>query len=98
MAVAPGRPRGGARPGPVAVHDRTGCQIHTSYWPAKLAWLAAGRPDVWHATRRFVSFCDFLYAELLGRPVHASTSTASATGLFDVHARAWDQELVETLG
>jgi gluconokinase len=83
---------------PVVVHDRTGCQIHTSYWPAKLAWLAADRPDVWHATRRFVSFCDFLYAELLGRPVHASTSMASATGLFDVHARAWDQELVETLG
>ncbi len=82
---------------PQAVHDRTGCHIHTSYWPAKLAWLAADRPDVWRATRRFVSFCDFLYAELLGRPVPASTSMASATGLFDLHARAWDHELVETL-
>jgi sugar (pentulose or hexulose) kinase len=27
-----------------------------------------------------------------------STSMASATGLFDLHARAWDQELLETLG
>jgi gluconokinase len=83
---------------PQAVHARTGCHIHTSYWPAKLAWLAADRPEVWRETRRFVSFCDFLYAELLGRPVPASTSIASATGLFDLHARAWDQELLETLG
>ena len=26
-----------------AVQARTGCQIHTSYWPAKLAWLAQDR-------------------------------------------------------
>jgi gluconokinase len=83
---------------PQAVHARTGCHIHPSYWPAKLAWLAADKPEVWRETRRFVSFCDLLYAELLGRPVPASTSMASATGLFDLHARAWDQELLETLG
>jgi gluconokinase len=83
---------------PEAVHARTGCHIHTSYWPAKLAWLAADRPDVWRAARTFVSFGDYLYAQLLGRPVPASTSMASATGLFDLHARAWDEELLETLG
>jgi len=82
---------------PEAVYTRTGCHVHTSYWPAKLAWLAADRPDIWRVTRRFVSFCDYLYAELLGRPVPASTSMASASGLFDLHARAWDQELLETL-
>ncbi len=81
-----------------AVHVRTGCHIHTSYWPAKLAWLAGEQPDVWHSTRSFASFCDFVYAELLGRAVPASTSMASATGLFDLHARAWDQELMTTLG
>jgi gluconokinase len=81
-----------------AVHARTGCHIHTSYWPAKLAWLASEQPDVWRSTHRFVSFCDFLYAELLGRPVPISTSMASATGLFDLHARAWDEELLATLG
>ena len=81
-----------------AVHARTGCHIHTSYWPAKLAWLASEQPDVWRSTHSFASFCDFLYAELLGRPVAASTSMASATGLFDLHARAWDQELLAMLG
>ena len=31
---------------PDEVHHRTGCVLHTSYWPAKLAWLAEEQPDV----------------------------------------------------
>ena len=81
-----------------AVHARTGCHVHTSYWPAKLAWLAAEEPDTFASARRFVSFSDFLSAELLGREVPTSLSMASACGLLDLHARAWDQELLETLG
>jgi gluconokinase len=82
---------------PAAVHDRTGCQVHTSYWPAKLAWLAQAEPDVFRNARRFVSFCDYLYAQLLGRDVPASLSIASATGLLDLHTRAWDDELLQAL-
>jgi gluconokinase len=77
-----------------AVHARTGCHIHTSYWPAKLAWLATRNV---HASK-FVGCSEYLYAQLLGREVPMSTSLASATGLFDLHARAWDQELLATLG
>src|SRR5207247_11417753 len=80
-----------------AVHARTGCHIHTSYWPAKLAWLASAEPAVFSSARRFVSFCDYLYAELLGREVPTSMSIASATGMIELHARAWDQELLTTL-
>jgi gluconokinase len=77
-----------------AVHARTGCHIHTSYWPAKLAWLAKRNL---HASK-FVGFSEYLYGRLLGREVPMSASLASATGLFDLHARAWDQELLATLG
>ena len=77
-----------------AVHARTGCQIHTSYWPAKLAWLAAQNVQA----SKFVGFSEYLYAQLLGREVPISTSLASATGLLDLHARAWDQELLGVLG
>ena len=28
-----------------AVHARTGCMLHWSYWPAKLAWLRRTQPD-----------------------------------------------------
>ena len=81
-----------------AVHARTGCHLHTSYWPAKLAWLAQEQPDVFRNAQRFVSFCDFLYAQLLGRDAPTSLSIASASGMLELHARAWDQELLETLG
>jgi gluconokinase len=81
-----------------AVHSRTGCQIHTSYWPAKLAWLAQEDPDVFRSAHRFVSFCDYLYAQLLGREVPTSIGMASPTGLVDLRTRTWDEELLDTLG
>ena len=81
-----------------AVHERTGCQIHTSYWPAKLAWLAQEEPEVFRSAHRFVSFCDYLYAQLIGREVPTGISIASATGLVDLSTRRWDEELLETLG
>jgi gluconokinase len=81
-----------------AVHSRTGCQIHTSYWPAKLAWLAQEDPDVFRSAHRFVSFCDYLYAQLLGREVPTSIGIASPTGLVDLRTRTWDEELLDTLG
>ena len=80
-----------------AVRVRTGCQIHTSYWPAKLAWLAQQEPQVFRSAHRFVSFCDYLYSQLLGRDVPASISMASPTGLVDLRTRTWDEELLDTL-
>jgi gluconokinase len=77
-----------------AVHARTGCHIHTSYWPAKLAWLASQNVRA----AKFVGFSEYVYAQVLGRDVPMSLSLASATGLLDLHARAWDQELLDTLG
>src|SRR5207248_6083923 len=41
---------------------------------------------------------DHLYAELLGREVPTSMSIASATGMVELHARAWDEELLTILG
>jgi gluconokinase len=81
-----------------AVHLRTGCHIHTSYWPAKLAWLAKEEPETFRAARRFVSFSDYLYLRLLGRETPSSVSMSSGTGLLDLGACRWDEELLQTLG
>jgi gluconokinase len=45
-----------------------------------------------------VSFCDYLYEQVLGRPVPASIAMASPTGLVDLRTRLWDEELLSTLG
>ena len=79
---------------PEAVYTRTGCHVHTSYWPAKLAWLAEQNVRA----SKLVGFSEYLYAQVLGRDVPMSLSLASATGLLDLHARAWDQELLGVLG
>jgi gluconokinase len=34
------------------VHNRTGARFHSSFWPAKLAWLKKDSPLVWKRTAR----------------------------------------------
>jgi gluconokinase len=82
---------------PKRVHARTGCHLHPSYWPAKLAWLAKSEPDVFRRARRFVSFCDYLTMELLGCEPVSSLSMASCTGLLDLNECRWDEELLDAL-
>jgi gluconokinase len=78
---------------PVAVQARTGAYLHPSYWPAKLAWIAEAMPDVYRDAAHFLSFADFLR----GEPA-TSLSLASGTGLLDVTAGDWDDELLGVLG
>jgi len=77
-------------------HARTGCVPHSSYWPAKLLWLAANRPSEFRGTRHFLSFPEYLYMKLLGSP-RASTSMVSATGLWDQNASDYDAETLAAL-
>jgi gluconokinase len=84
----------GTRLDPAAIHARTGCFFHPSYWPAKLAWLnEEGRLD---AAERIVSFADYLFLRLTGE-LRTTLSTASGTGLLDLRARRWDRELLDLL-
>ena len=81
-----------------AIHARTGAPLHPSFWPAKLAWLAQAEPEIFREADRFVSFCDYLYSELLGLEPVTSLSIASGTGLLDLASQDWDAELLALLG
>jgi gluconokinase len=78
------------------VHARTGCRFHSSYWPAKLRWLTKERPEQFGQVRRWLSFSDYLFKQLLSNPA-TSVSMASATGLLDQTSCEWDSELSATL-
>jgi gluconokinase len=80
-----------------AVHARTGCVLHWSYWPAKLTWLRHTQPEAFRRVRRWVSFGEFLLERLTGARV-LSTSMASATGLMNVHTCTWDDEVLDAVG
>jgi gluconokinase len=75
------------------VHRRTGAFLHPSYWPAKLAWLAADEPEIFRRAEWFVSFADYVR----GAP-ETSLSMASSSGLLDLTTYDWDEELLAAVG
>lgn len=77
-------------------HARTGCVLHPSYWPAKLLWLHAEKPDVFHAVRTWMSFGEYLFLRLFGQ-AGCSLSMASGTGLLDQNAADWDAPTLAAL-
>jgi gluconokinase len=81
---------------PDAVWQRTGCRLHSSYWPAKLRWLRRTDPDTFHRTTRWLSFAEYALNRLCQEDAGAATiCMASGTGLLDVHAMVWDPEMLE---
>lgn len=77
-------------------HARTGCMPHSSYWPARLLWLAENRADAMRSTTRWLSFPEFLIEKLFGH-ARASISMISATGLWNQNAGDYDQESLSAL-
>ncbi|MDH4249328.1 MAG: gluconokinase, partial [Deltaproteobacteria bacterium] len=79
-----------------AVHQRTGCVLHASYLPARLRWLRLHRPELYRASRRFLSFGEFLELRLFGEP-RCSLSMASGSGLLNQEQLEWDGEVLAAL-
>jgi gluconokinase len=82
--------------GQAAMVDRTGCMIHSAYWPARFHWLARTQPDLLKQVARWVSFGDYLFQEFLGQR-RVSYSIASWTGLLNRHELGWDQAWLSAL-
>ena len=80
-----------------AIHARTGCRLHSSYWPAKLAWLRDTQRETFDAVRAWVSPGEYVQRRLQGGG-SPSVSMASGTGLLDQASCEWDMELAAELG
>ncbi len=80
-----------------ALHERTGCHLHPSYWPAKLRWLARDRPAQTRRVARWGSIGELLELELFGA-AGTSISMASGTGLLDQDRLDWDGESLAAAG
>ncbi len=74
------------------VHARTGCMLRSSFWPAKLCWLRRTKPDLFRHAISWVSPAQWIFGELFGVDA-VSHSMASATGLYDLNERSWDEAL-----
>lgn len=78
-------------------HQLTGTRFHSSYWPARLRWLKAERPEIFAAVSRFVSLGDYVLEKLTGT---AATSTAAASwaGMVNRPTADWADEALELAG
>jgi len=79
------------------IHQRTGCLLRTSYWPAQLAWLRRTRPAIFRQAAFWATFGDYLELRFFGRR-RISYSAASWTGLLDRALLSWDLRLLGELG
>ncbi len=79
-----------------AQHARTGCVLHPSYLPAKLLWLSETNPTAFKASRRWMSFGEYLFLKFFGKAV-ASVSMVSGSGLWNQHENQYDSEILGVL-
>jgi gluconokinase len=75
---------------------RTGCRIHTSYWPIRLLWLYENDRQRFESTRYWLSLGEYVLWQLFGER-RISYSTASWSGLLNRHTLTWDTETLSAL-
>ncbi|MCY4114296.1 MAG: gluconokinase [Chloroflexi bacterium] len=81
-----------------ALYDRTGCPLHASYLAPRFRWLARTQPELLASVDRWVSFGEYLYERLFGRPCGLGVSAAAWSGLLDRRAMGWDRTTLDALG
>jgi gluconokinase len=81
---------------PVAYRHRTGCRVHTSYWPLRVLWLAAYRPGHFQRVAHWLTLGDYAYNRIFGQ-LRISLSMASWSGLLNRHTGTWDDETLAVL-
>lgn len=79
------------------IHDRTGHLPAAFHVAAKILWLRAHEPAIFAATRRFVEPTDFVALALTGQNV-TDWTIATASALFNIRERRWDDLVLDGLG
>ena len=80
------------------IHQRTGCVLHSSYYPAKLVWLRETQRALYDRVVRWASPSEYLYGCWFGPTARrVSVSMASGTGLFNQQQNRWDEETLRLI-
>ena len=78
-------------------HDRTGHFPAPLFTASRLLWMADSAPELFGRAHAVLGLSDWLAYRLSGKMV-AEPSVASASGLFEVSARRWADDLIRSLG
>ena len=78
-------------------HERTGHFPAPLFTASRLLWLADSAPELLGRAHAVLGLSDWLAYRLSGKMV-AEPSVASESGLFEVSARRWADDLIRSLG
>lgn len=78
------------------LYPETGCPMNSIFPLAKILWLRELRPEVFKATKRFVSIKEYVTWRLIGQ-WKVDYSMASATGMFDIRKHQWHERALDYL-
>jgi gluconokinase len=78
----------------LALHRRTGTPVHPMSPLVKLLWFREEQPETWRRSAHWVGIKEYLLFRLTGL-LAVDESVASATGLYGLVARNWDEEALE---
>ncbi|MEU8154622.1 gluconokinase [Micromonospora sp. NPDC048986] len=79
------------------LHRLTGTPVHPMNPLCKLLWFARHEPYLCTATRWWIGLKDYVVHRLTGMLV-TELSSASGTGMFDVHRRLWSSAVLDLAG
>jgi gluconokinase len=86
-----------ASPDASTIYFKTGCPIHPMYPLFKIIWFKNERPDIFSRTAKFIGIKEYICHRLFGK-YFVDESIASATALYNIHTRTWDEELLAMIG
>ena len=79
------------------VYDRTGTPIHASYLPARLCWLRRTQPHVVRQVAGWITFAEYAFRRLFGRPCGLGLSLAAWSGILNRRELDWDLAMLGAL-
>lgn len=79
------------------LHQKTGCPLTPTYPLARLLWYKERQTEVFDRFTKALSIKSYIIYRIFGLFVE-DYSLASASGLFNLHTRTWDIEIMTHLG
>lgn len=79
------------------LYEITGHTAYPMYSLFKLLWLKQNQPEIWNGANKFLFFTDLLAFTLTGECATDYTMAARSM-LFDVRAKTWSKEILDSLG
>lgn len=79
------------------LQQQTGVPVHPMTPLCKILWWKEEAPEVFSNAAKFIGIKEYIFFHFFGRYI-TDHSTASATGLFNIHEERWNPLSLETAG